>query len=43
MVLRAKYDKSEVSVIPNAFDASHFKPDPSQRDPFKSELTIFTV
>ncbi|KAK2727319.1 hypothetical protein QYM36_007972, partial [Artemia franciscana] len=41
MVLRAKYDKSEVSVIPNAFDASHFKPDPSQRDP--SKITVVAI
>ncbi|KAE8538726.1 hypothetical protein D1P53_005089 [Cryptococcus gattii VGV] len=32
-VLRAQLDPSIVSVIPNALEAEHFKPDPSRADP----------
>lgn len=35
-VLRASLDPLDVSVIPNAIDATKFTPDPSKRDPNKS-------
>jgi phosphatidylinositol glycan class A protein len=36
-VLRASLDPLDVSVIPNALDSTKFTPDPSKRDPNKSE------
>jgi phosphatidylinositol glycan class A protein len=42
-VLRAALDPSDVSVIPNAIDATKFIPDPSKKDPTKSSDPPFLL
>lgn len=42
-MLRAQLDPSIVSVIPNALEAEHFKPDPSRADPDWSEFRMIII
>lgn len=42
-MLRAQLDPSIVSVIPNALEAEHFKPDPSRADPDWSKFRIMII